>query len=439
MSRIKSGLTVKSRSNAWHRRLPSMLFAALLSAQAFAQPVLTHIDGLDQSDEVAISGDGQWLTGAQNTPPVVFVHEVATGVEIALDLRSQLSDPDLDFANIVPMVLNHDGTVIAFNADGPEGNRGYEIPMAIGRDGTELIRVAATRFGDKANFDSYLVMDPTGRYLAFTTEATALSSVVNGQSIGQAFPSGNLDEAWWLDRDSGEFRRIAIRPGGNEVNDYSYAYGISEDGRYVLFGSDATNLPGGDGSFQLYLRDMSQTGNEAITHISLAPDGSALPDVDAWQKSLSAAGDRAVFTSEIDGEYAMLVWEADPASLVSGPVTGSTKILERLVDDGSSYLRPAFLSANGRWFTSRQGENPEGQRVARINTISGSDYVLPETSPWEPGADFWPWGISANGSRIIFTSDDLSLPPGEVGAFWLLDYVPLPDVTIFKDSFEADP
>jgi YD repeat-containing protein len=66
------------------------------------------------------------------------------------------------------------------------------------------------------------------------------------------------------DRDAGTTSRVSVSSSGNQANGKSYYHSISGNGRYVAFTSDAPNLSGRDGSF-VFVHDL-QTG--ATTQIA---------------------------------------------------------------------------------------------------------------------------------------------------------------------------
>jgi hypothetical protein len=85
-------------------------------------------------------------------------------------------------------------------------------------------------------------MSADGRYATFTT------------FIG----FGTTTEVYLRDRQSGTTTRVDVSSGGAMANNSSQGGGLSDDGRYVTFESDATNLVAGDtnGVTDVFLRDL---------------------------------------------------------------------------------------------------------------------------------------------------------------------------------------
>jgi Tol biopolymer transport system component len=87
-----------------------------------------------------------------------------------------------------------------------------------------------------------------GRYVAFRSAATDL---IPGDTNG-------VSDVFVRDLQSNTTERISVPTSGAEANGGSVAPAISEDGRYVAFESSATNLIGGDtnGKKDVFLRDV---------------------------------------------------------------------------------------------------------------------------------------------------------------------------------------
>jgi Tol biopolymer transport system component len=85
-----------------------------------------------------------------------------------------------------------------------------------------------------------------GRFVAFPSEATNL---VSGDTNGAS-------DVFLRDRRTGVTRRPSVGQGGVQGNDLSHSPALSADGRYVAFGSDASNLVPGDtnGAHDVFVR-----------------------------------------------------------------------------------------------------------------------------------------------------------------------------------------
>jgi hypothetical protein len=58
--------------------------------------------------------------------------------------------------------------------------------------------------------------------------------------------------------------RVSVDSNGTEGDGYSYCPSISSNGRYVVFGSDATNLVPGDnnGTWDVFVHDSGTSGGD---------------------------------------------------------------------------------------------------------------------------------------------------------------------------------
>lgn len=105
-----------------------------------------------------------------------------------------------------------------------------------------------------------------GRYIVFATE----SALVDGDD-------NEVGDIYLRDRAEGTTERLSVtsddEDGFNEEgDDYSFNPSISDDGRYVAFASDATNLVDDDGNdcTDIFVRDRE---TNTTRRISLRSDG----------------------------------------------------------------------------------------------------------------------------------------------------------------------
>ena len=108
-----------------------------------------------------------------------------------------------------------------------------------GADGSTTERVSVASDGSQANERSYWPAITTdGRYVAFTSRASNLVPE----------DTNNADDVFVHDRQTGITHRVSVDSSGNQGNSSSGLWGpaISGDGRYVAFGSSATNLVSDD-------------------------------------------------------------------------------------------------------------------------------------------------------------------------------------------------
>ncbi|NUM43394.1 MAG: hypothetical protein HUU38_01720 [Anaerolineales bacterium] len=126
-----------------------------------------------------------------------------------------------------------------------------------------------------------------GRYIAYYSHA---SNLVANDTNGEP-------DVFVHDRQTGETIRVSVASDGTEANDFSDFPRISANGRYVAFGSYASNLVNGDtnGSIDAFVYDLATT---KITRVSVASDGSeGNAGLATGVPTLSAEGRYVVFAS----------------------------------------------------------------------------------------------------------------------------------------------
>jgi Tol biopolymer transport system component len=161
-------------------------------------------------------------------------------------------------------------------------------------------RVSVSSTGVQGNLVSlYPAISADGRYVAFLSSATNL---VSGDT-------NNHTDVFVHDMKTGETTRVSVASDGSQANFFSSVPSISADGRYVAFGSSATNLVNGDtnGEADVFVHDR-QTGE--TTRVSVASDGSQ----SQWGGGLPSIS--------ADGRYVAFV------SLAHDLVSGDTNNLE---------------------------------------------------------------------------------------------------------------
>ncbi len=105
--------------------------------------------------------------------------------------------------------------------------------------------------------------------------------------------NGFLDVFRWTAA-TGAIELVSVDDGGNGADDHSFGADISDDGRFVSFFSEATDVGGGNTSWNVYVRDM-ELGETRLVSTTLAGDGSSY--VSARAPAMSDDGRWIVFDS----------------------------------------------------------------------------------------------------------------------------------------------
>ncbi|MFM9019203.1 MAG: TolB family protein [Actinomycetota bacterium] len=136
---------------------------------------------------------------------------------------------------------------------------------------------------------------PDGRY-ALITSTAALSGT----------STGGVRQLFMRDRATGRTAMVSTSASGQPASaavddpDPARAYGVSLDGRYVVFATAASNLVAGDlnGAIDVFRKD-TQTGRVLL--VSRDSRGDATPGGVTGQPSISADGSKVAFTSGTAG------------------------------------------------------------------------------------------------------------------------------------------
>jgi Tol biopolymer transport system component len=330
----------------------------------------TGVEGNKASYWPFISSDGQYVTftseannldaADNNGVGDVFVHDMKTGkTEMISRAVDGNAGNDLSFWSSI----SSDGRYVAYMSNAtnlvqPDSNESWDIFLRDRHTGqTSLASVGFD--GNQANSQSeYPIISADGRFVAFASDATNIVTgdtngyrdvyeydrltattirvsiasdgrqanngtqafVISISSDGQfvAFPSlatnlvpDDTNKVWDIfvhDRNDGKTSRVSVSSSGGQSDAGSYGVSLSPDGRYVAYGSNATNLVPDDlnGVMDVFVydRQTSQTervsdasdgteGNGASGFTLIAPDGIDL----AYGPLISSDGTTVAFMS----------------------------------------------------------------------------------------------------------------------------------------------
>ncbi len=214
----------------------------------------------------------------------------------------------------------------------------------------------------------------------------------------------------------------SVSASGTGANRDSYYSVISQDGRYVVFQSEATNLTANDTTsfYDIFWKDL-QTGR--IELVSVTTSGSS-SGRNALQPAMSA-----------DGRF--VAFETDASNIVAGDTNGTWDIFVRDMQTGTTQRVSVssggvqggarsdspFVTADGRYvfFHSYAAFVPEdtnpGYDVYRHDMVSGQT-LLASTGAGGligNGDSIWPWA-SDDGSRVVFVSWSTNWITGDTNA-----------------------
>lgn len=265
--------------------------------------------------------------------------------------------------------------------------------------------------GRQADLGSATVaISGNGRFVAFGSTATNL---VPGDTNGEM-------DIFVHDRSNGGMERVSVGPGGRQANGSSYNVSISATGRFVAFGSGASNLvPNGDANGGIFVRDRA-LGSTSL--VSRARKGRKA-DGFSFAPVISANGRFVAFSS---GATNLVVGDTNEANdiFVHDRRRGMTRRVS-VASDG----READLESGSRLAISRDGRFVTFESVATnlvhndrndssdiflhdmvtsrtIRVSSGPNGLDANSGSYVPS-------ISADGRLIAFLSTATNLTPGQ--------------------------
>lgn len=285
-------------------------------------------------------------------------------------------------------------------------------PAADASANRELVRVSVASATESEFFSMENSLSSDGRQVAFSSGS---GNLVPGDT--------NLNwDVFLRDRHTETTERVSITWDGREANDASLGVAVNGNARYVAFGSVATNLVRGDGNRvkDIFVRDRQARGTERISVSSGGIEGNAASD----DPSISDDGRYVAFQSEATNLVAgdrnrfadifvrdRVTRRTERVSVPSGGGEGNGKSTE-----------PA-ISPNGRYvaFTSGASNLVPGDRNVWVDVfVHDRDFHTTErVSVSSAGAEGNNWSarpsISGDGRSVAFTSAASNLVPGDRG------------------------
>lgn len=305
----------------------------------WVSPMADGSAGYFGSYEPVISADGRMVVfySVNNLVPGdsgfgdVFVRDLISNTTIRASVSQSGGQPNGDS---YPATISGDGRFVAFlslatnlipnDKNGGHFNFGRDVFVRdLASDATELVHLSSTGIQGNLSASGFgLGMSVDGKFVVFGSMATNL---VPGDT------NGTLD-VFMRDRFHGKTTRISVDSFGIQANKPSGqgAIGVSADGRFVVFSSEATNLVPGDtnGFEDIFVHDR-QTAK--TTRVNVSSTGTQANDW-SFGGSISA-----------DGRY--VAFGSLATSLVPGDVTFSTDVF--LHDRSSGTTHRVSISSSG--------------------------------------------------------------------------------------------
>lgn len=227
----------------------------------------------DWSYAASISADGRYVaftsyasnlvSGDSNGTRDVFVRDLQAGTTECVSVSSAGKQGNRYSES---PSISADGRFVAFTSDASnlasdDSNGTQDVFVHDRQTGTtERVSVSSSsEQGNDGSFSPSISWD--GRFVGFSSDATNF------------VPGGIAEDVFVHDRQTGSTERESVSSSGQSGNYFSFDPSISADGRYVAFGSDATNLVPDDtnGTFDVFVRDRGAGSGGSLT-LTLSPN-----------------------------------------------------------------------------------------------------------------------------------------------------------------------
>ncbi len=278
-------------------------------AQGNMESLWPSISSADGRYVAFASGANNLVAGDSNNQRDIFVHDRDTGQTTRVSVTS--GGEEGNDSSQEPF-LSADGRYVAFTSaasDLVSGDTNLEKDIFLhDRDadsngvfdeagGINTVRVSVHSNGTEGNGESSLsYLSADGRYVAF---ASAASTLVDGDTNA-------AQDIFVHDRPTGQTVRVSIDSNSLEANDDSRKPSLSDDGRYVAFRSEASDLVSGDTNNQtdIFLHDrdadgdslFDEPGQVSTVRVSVASDGTE-GNGPSFDPAISADGRYVAFSS----------------------------------------------------------------------------------------------------------------------------------------------
>lgn len=236
-------------------------------------------------------------------------------------------------------------------------------------------------------------LSANGRYLAFQSQATNLG--VGGDADYDVFV---------LDRRTGDLQLVSRSAAGGDGNGVSAAATISNDGRFVVWTSTASNLVGVSPPPDTSVRHGWFRNLETGTTRPLDRIGLGWTDEDVDDVTISGDGSRIAFSSRDD--------DLDPGTIVSSAVftwdVAADGTFSNRDNRTRGYLaRQPYLTDDGDTFAFTTGDDLvpadiNGDRDVYVQPVTGSAVTL--ASPAGGAEPSRSHGISADGRYVLMAT-----------------------------------
>ena len=338
------------------------------------------------------------VAGASTAGSTVATAVVGAGPELGPFQLVPDTDGRLGVRQSYGAVLSGDGRFVAY------GLRPADVPAQVyvwDRQELTTTLVTATPVGEPGNNNSWGVTDitPDGRYVLFTSRA---SDLVPGDS------DGDLSDVFVRDLRTGTTHLVSVSSSGTQLGKSARAGSLTADGGVVTFATAAQAVPDDrNGAWDVYAHNLRTGRTTLVSRNSRGRPGNA----DSFGGSVSDDGIWVVFGS--DSTNMPRIGGGTPdyeeqSFFLRNRTTGRTRLVS-VRPDGRPFQRGAThgggISGDGRVITFNASRTGSGTRGFVYERASGTTRrVLPGS-----GLDHSVHVDSLDGDQVaVYSTQDLT-------------------------------
>lgn len=381
----------------------------------------TGEQGWSDSEGPSISDDGQRVVFYSEAENLVAGDNNSQG---DLFLRNLQTQETIRISEITKDVYANDSTINpTFSSDGnyfvfessastlvPGDTNGssdiFFVDMATG----EIERISVSTAGTQGVSSSYSPdLSDDGRYVVFHSSAYNL---VTGDT-------NNQEDVFLRDRQTNTTTRISVKDDGTEGDDYAAYAKISDNGQYVTFFSFASNILSTpmNGSSNVYRYDVQ---NESIERVSFPVSGVDI-DNNVFSGGISADGRYVVFLTNATNVVSGDTNNQADIFIRDMQEETTTRIVAEDTSEANGYMTSPSISADGQYiaFSSAasnlvSGDTNNQNDIFRYSLQTGAiERVSVSSDEEESNGSPLEAIISPNGQYVIFNSFSDNLVIGD--------------------------
>ncbi len=370
------------------------------------------------------NGDGTWSWSFDSTDGPDESQQVT--------ITAEITGNPYAMGNSLNPVINEGGDVVVFENGWHKfvyGDNNWLSDIFAYDVATGNIRRISVRTdggeGDGASTDATVSND--GRYIVYQSDATNL---VDGDTNAST-------DIFWYDMLTQQTRRISVASDGTQADGASFDAQISGNGRYVTFTSDATNLVAGDtnGVADIFVYDLQTSTIQRVSVDSAGIQANAASEY----SSISDDGRYVVY-----GSYASNLDVLDTNDLADAflhdTVTGHTEAVSLTTMTRYNLATAPVISGDGSKiaFTAGYSLIPEDVDIEwdyYIYDVNTGTYQTPD--PVNPNIYVYDVVFSNDGQYMFFTGMD-SFTPDDTNGYWDIFQYDIANDQITRLTHQAD-